>query len=272
MAIPRFPPVPVGHSRPSGAPSWNNNPSTDPHSGYAADLLDAASGLHHHVVVQQSPIPAIDPAEVRPTKRGYWIAGIIAGIGILIGVAGGAGLFVLAAASVTPSTRIPLNGTGTATGNVRLTAGQNWAVYSTSDASWDVECTAMSGAKKAAVTQPGGDFDFTDHGRTWYKVAEVKAPGDGTYAFNCAPSRYATDAEGLANAQYFVGDSNSAKTFIGGIFGGFAVLFGVPFIAIVTAVIIGVVTGVKRGNHKKRLMAERYGAPRPPYGQAPPVR
>lgn len=269
MAIPRFSPVPVGHGRRYGAPTSNNNPSTDSHSVYAPDLLDAASGLHHHVVVQQSPTPAIDPGELRPTKRGYWIAGIIAGLGILIGVAGGAGLFLFAAGSVTPDTRIPLSGTGTATGNVRLTAGQDWAVYSTSDASWDVECTATSGTTKAAVTEPGGDFDFTDHGRTWYKVAEVKAPAEGTYAFSCTPSQYATDAEGLATARYFVGDSNSAKSFIGGIFGGFAVLFGVPFIAIVIAVTIGVVTGVKRGNHKKRLLAERYG-PRW-YGQAPPA-
>lgn len=268
MAIPRFPPAPVAHCRPSGTPSWNNNPPTDPHSVYTPDTLDAASGLHHHVVVQQSPIPAIDPAELRPSKRGYWIAGIIAGLGILIGVAGGVGLFVLAAGSVTPDTRIPLSGTGNATGNVRLTAGQDWAVYATSDASWDVQCTATSGATKAAVTQPGDDFDFTDHGHTWYKVAEVKAPADGTYAFSCTPSQYATDAEGLATAQYFVGDSNSAKSFIGGIFGGFAVLFGVPFIAIVLAVIIGVVTGVRRGNHKKRLLAERYGPP-PGYGPAP---
>lgn len=216
--------------------------------------------------MQQSPTPAIDPAELRPRKRGYWIAGIIAAVGILIGVAGGAGLFVFAASSATPGTRIPLGGTGTATGSARLTSDRQWAVYSTSDASWDVRCTATSGTAKATVTDPSDDTDFSYHGRTWYKVAQVSIPADGTYAFTCTPSRYATAAEGLATAQYFVGDAASARTFITGIFGGFAVLFGVPFIAILVAVIIAVVTAVRRGNHKKRLIAERYG---PPYGQTP---
>jgi len=224
--------------------------------------------------VYQSPTPAIDPSELRPGKRGYWIAGIIAGLGILIGVAGGFGLIAYGASMAEPDTKIMLSGTGSATGSVRLTADQKWAVFSTTDSSWDIQCTARSGSTAASVTDPDSEANFTSGGTTWYQVAQVTAPADGTYAFTCGP---APDAIGndAGSARYFVGEASTLGQLFGTLFAAFGVLFGVPFIAIVAAVIIGVVTGVKRGNHRKRLMAERYGPPPgppgpPSYGQAPP--
>lgn len=221
-----------------------------------------APGLHHDGPVYQSPPPRIDPAELRPRTRWFWIAGIIAAVGILVGVGGGVALFVYGAGSIMPDSRTTLTGTGTATGQARLTADKDWAVYSTTDSSWDIECTAEQGGQRATVTDPGEESNFTRNGETWYEVARVKVPADGTYAFSCRPTADAIGSD-VQTARYFVGEASSVGTFIGSLFGGFAVLFGVPFVAILAAVIIAVVTGVKRGNHRKRLTAERYG--RPPY-------
>jgi len=219
--------------------------------------------------VHQSPTPAVDPSELRPRKRAYWIAGIIAGVGIIVGVLGGVGLIVYGASSFQPDSRFTLSGTGNASGNVALTADQEWAVFSTTDASWEIQCTATAGANTASVTDPGEDANFTSGGRTWHEVARVKAPADGTYAFSCRPSGDATSAD-VGTAEYFVGEAPDIGTFFGGLFGGFVVLFGVPFLTIMTGVIISVVTAVKRSNHRKRLMAERYGPPPgPSYGPPP---
>lgn len=271
-------PDPLGRFRPRTLPTCTNNSPAGRHSGRVRNTLDAAYGLHQHGPVHQSPTPPIDPSELRPGKRGYWIAGIIAVIGIIIGVGGGVGLFVYGFSMIEPDTKSMLSGTGSATGNVRLTADQEWAVYSTASTSWDVRCTATSGSNTASVTDPDSAENFTSGGQTWYLVAQVKAPADGTYAFTCGPSPDAVDND-VNSAHYFIGEASSFGTIFGSVFGGFAVLFGVPLIAIVVAVIIAAVTGVKRGNHRKRLMAERYGpppgppgyGPPPPYGQRPPA-
>ena len=222
--------------------------------------VDVAPGLHHHGPVYQSPHPPIDPAELRPRKRWFWIAGVIAAAGILIGVGGGVALFVYGAGSIMPDSHSALTGTGTATGRAQLTADKDWAVFSTTDASWDVACTAEQGGRRASVTDPGENSNFTRNGETWYEVARVKVPADGAYVFSCRPSADATGSD-VQTAHYFVGEAPELGTFFGGLFGGFAVLFGVPFLAVLAAVIISVVTGVKRGNHRKRLMAQRYGPP-----------
>lgn len=210
------------------------------------------------------PQVVVDPAEVRPRRKWFWIAGIIAGVGIIVGVGGGVGLFVFGATSMTPDTRTTLSGSGTATGSVRLTADAEWAIFSTTDASWDVQCAASAGGDQATVTAPDETVTFTTGGSTWHEVARVKAPSDGAYAFTCRPvsGDPGSDASG---ARYLVGEAPELGAFFGGLFGGFALLFGVPFVAVLAAVIISVVTGVRRSDHRRRLIMER-GGYRPPPG------
>ena len=213
-------------------------------------------------------MPSIDPSELRPARRWYWIAGIIAAAGIVIGVAGGVVLFVYGTTSMIPDRLTGLSGTGTASGNVRLTAGQDWAVFATSDASWEVTCTVQGSSGNGTVTDPDETANFTSDGGTWWEVARIRVTADGTYRVGCAPKQDGTSME-AQSARYMVGEAPSLGAFFGGLFGGFAVLFGVPFIAVVIAAVICMVTGVRRGGHRKRLLAERYGPPRPPYPMYP---
>lgn len=209
-------------------------------------------------------MPSIDPSELRPARRWYWIAGIIAVVGIVIGVGGGVTLFVYGTASMTPDNLTGLSGSGTASGSVRLTAGQDWAVFATSDASWDVTCSARGTSGNATVSDPGETVNFTSHGGQWWEVARIRAPADGTYQVSCSPKPDAVST-GVDATRYMVGEAPSIGVFFGSLFGGFAVLFGVPFIACVTGGVIAIVTGVRRGGHRKQLLAERYGPPYPPY-------
>jgi ABC-type antimicrobial peptide transport system permease subunit len=226
--------------------------------------------MHHYGPVNPPPPVLVDPSELRPRRKWFWIAGIVAGVGILVGLGGGIGLFVYGATSVMPDTRTTLQGTGTAAGGVRLTAGRDWAVFSTTDSSWEVKCAATGpGGRAASVTDPNETMNFTHDGATWHEVARVKAPVDGTYQMRCAPTGFQPTAD-MASARYMVGEAPSLGAFFGGLFGGFAVLFGVPFVAVLAAVIISVVTGVRRGNHRKRLLAERSGGYGPPGPPPPP--
>jgi hypothetical protein len=226
--------------------------------------------LHHDGHVNTPPRVTVDPSELRPRRKWFWIAGIIAGAGVFLGVAGGVGLFVFTATSVMPSPRTVLTdqGHGHGSGNVAMTAAKEWAVFSTTDASWDLACSAAGPNGAARVTDPDESMNFTTNGEQWHEVARIKAPADGTYRVSCAPSDDASSTD-ITSARYMVGAAPSLGVFFGGLFGGFAVLFGVPFVAVIAAVIISVVTGVRRGNHRKRLMAERFGGYGPPPGPPP---
>lgn len=210
--------------------------------------------------MQRPPLPPIDRSELRPGRWWYGIAGITAVIGILIGVYGGFDLFARSAIPTDPVSHHALSDTGT--GEVRLAAGQEWAVFSTADSSWKLECTARSGKYSASMTYPAVETAGTGNGRGWYVKVWVTPPADGTYRFRCGP----LEEDDFGNVgRLFAGQVAGYYT----IYGRVAVL-ALLSISMITSVIISIVTRVKRRSHE-RLIAERYGPAQgpPPRDRAP---
>ncbi|GAA2098589.1 hypothetical protein GCM10009780_46940 [Actinomadura alba] len=113
----------------------------------------------------------------------------------------------------------------------------------------NAQCTVTSpSGQDVPVTSPSGTFTVTTGGRTWEEIHVVEATEAGAHRLTCQGE----------NGEYATGRHPDVAAF-GGLIGGVASLILLPLIGVVTGTIIAIVTGVKRGGHRKRLLAERYG-------------
>ncbi|WP_203902905.1 hypothetical protein [Virgisporangium aliadipatigenens] len=207
------------------------------------------------------PYP-IDPRDVRPSRAWYLVATVIAVLGIVAAPL----LVVLGFASFgsaigqLPSLDTQFNG-GAAT-TVELTAGKKSAIYAVV-----LEDTAGSaGATCTATPVSGGTIDLsplsydasaTAEGSTWSILYEITVSQDGQYSITCTSNTRVPGTD-----VYAIGDSIEVGGFMARVFGGAGAFVGaiaVPCVGLFIALIIAIVTGVRRSSHKARLQRERMG-------------
>jgi len=207
------------------------------------------------------PYP-IDPRDVRPSRTWYVVAVVIA----LLGLVAAPLLVVLGLASFgsaigqLPSLDAQFNG-GTPT-TVELKAGQKSAVYAVvledSAGAAGANCTgaAVSGGT-ISLTPIGYDASATAEGSTWSILYEITVSQDGQYSITC------TSDTGVPGTDvYAVGDAVEVGGFMARIFGGAGAIFGAflaPCVGIFIAVVIAIITGVRRSSYRSRLQRERMG-------------
>jgi hypothetical protein len=195
------------------------------------------------------PPPSIHSSELRPGRGWYFFAALLAIILIAVGVGGfGYGVFS-AVSSIDVGQRFNAGETVTA----QLKPDPRGAIFArvvTHGYAPQADCTVTGpSGQKVTLFEPSGTFSTTSAGATWREIFVIEATESGTHRIVCQSAD--------TNAFSVGKDADVGKLF-GGIFGGIASLFILPFAGIVLGVIISVVVGVKRGNHRRRLLAERF--------------
>lgn len=194
--------------------------------------------------------PRIEARQLRPARKWYIVAGVIA----VLGVMAGAGLGIAGVTSVVRE--LPDIVAEFDTGepaSVNLTAGRQWAIYAAvgdtgqTIGSHHATCTvAGSAGGKIAVRPVPYEFTFSRAGRSWVAVGEFAVPVDGRYEVSCTSQR------GEA-AHYAVGEGPELRGFVTGIVGSVAALIGLPCLGLLVAGVIGLVVAVRRSSHRTRL-------------------
>lgn len=195
------------------------------------------------------PPPSVHPSELRPGRGGYVFAVVFAVVLTALGVGGFAFGVFSAVKSIDVGQRFNAGETVTA----QLQPSPRGAIYArvvTSGYQPQAQCTVTGPAGgKVTLAPPGGRFSTTSGGFTWSEIFVIEATESGTHHVVCESSE---------TTAFTVGKHADVGKLFGGIFGGLASLMILPFAGIVTGVIIAVVVGVKRGNHRRRLLAERF--------------
>lgn len=195
------------------------------------------------------PPPRVHSSELRPGRGWYFCAALIAVVLTAAGVGGFAFGVFSAVKSIDVGQRFNTGETVTA----QLKPSPRGAIYARVVASGyapQADCT-ISGpsGRQATLSPPDGSFSMTSAGATWREIFVIEATESGTHHIVCRSNETST---------FSVGKDADVGRLFGGIFGGIASLLILPFTGIVIGVIIAVVVGVKRGNHRRRLLAERF--------------
>jgi hypothetical protein len=208
-------------------------------------------------MVSPHPPPLVDAGELRPRRLWYWVGGVI----ILIGIIGGVVGFVLGLVNAVklPEFSARFNDGGQGTFQVDQSgqtarAGRAWQLYATTPmTNTEVAkvCT-ISGAGEASLGFPSYSHQVTSGGQTWNLVASIAIERPGRYTVSCR------DGSG---AEFAVAYGNSGGGFFASIVAVFAAGFGPPIAGILIGGLIMIVTGMRRGGHKRRLMAQRMMPP-----------
>ena len=199
------------------------------------------------------PAPQIDPRQLRPGRAWYWIAGVIAVLGICIGP----GLSVFGFASLRSDLpQIKQEFDAGSPASVRLTKAGAWAIYANNPAARGstaarpaVTCTGESDAGTIDISPSTGNFNFSDGRHQWQLLYDVKVSATGTYRISCSSNDQAVD-------HFAVGTAVNLRGFLGKVFGSLGLLLGVPCVALLVAGIIALITALRRNSHRKRLQAE----------------
>jgi hypothetical protein len=198
------------------------------------------------------PPPRIDPRDLKPGRGWFVVAGVIALVFILVGIGGFAWGLVTALGEVKLGKRF---GAGEAV-TVRMLPNPATGIFARQEPTGgrtDADCTVTSASGQTVpLSAPNATFTSTINGVTWQEIYVVDVTAAGDYRVTCASAE---------TPEFATGKDPELGTFFGGLAGGLGALFVLPFIGMVIAAIIAIVTGVRRGNHRRRLLAERYGYP-----------
>ena len=200
------------------------------------------------------PAARIDPKELRPSRRWFIPAGVIATLSLVIGFAG----VVWFSLGIIETTKIDQRFRPGQTVTVTIESGKRTAIYVPEDArlASGPRCTVLDrSGRHLPIREPGSTTTMSTGDETWLEIFIVGAPVEpGPHQMTCES---ATTVDFATGGHLEVGET----------FGRLGLVAIVPVVGIATAVIMAVVVGVKRGRHRKRLIAERYGPPPPgPYG------
>lgn len=181
----------------------------------------------------------IDPAILRPRRRWFVVAGVVAFVGIVVGGV----IFAVVLLSVLNEAKpVATFGSGQ-TVTVSLVASPRPAIYVSDPGSLSGRCTVTSSSgQQVPITQLLNVETLVFGGQRWQVGYHIDVPGPGEYRVTCT---------GPA-ARYGVGTPPSTARLIGAILA----LVLIPGVSIVIAVIITVVVLVRRGRNRRRLLAE----------------
>jgi hypothetical protein len=180
-------------------------------------------------------VQPIDPRQLRPRRRWYGIAVLVA----VLFTAGGVGAFTLGLVSAVksiPQFTYALQGAAS-DATVELNAG-TYGVYVPEAA--PTTCTYGDGVRSS---EPSATLTFTRNGQSWVWVSNITVDARAKYQVSCDSGTFA------------IGEKPEVGQFAGGLAGGILALAGLPCIGITIGGIIALVTGLRRSSHKKRLLS-----------------
>jgi hypothetical protein len=186
-------------------------------------------------------------SQIRPGKKWFVVAGAIAVIGIVAGVAA----FVFGLVTVTRSVgnfeASSLNGQSVS----RHLEPGTYAFFVDENDSRAADC-ALTEPNRVHTRPPNYTLTFTRNGRSWSYRGDVTVNDAGDYAMSCNGPAFA------------VGKAPNGAKFAGGLAGALGGLFGLPCLGIMIGAIIALVVGLRRGASRKALLAAQrgYGYPR----------
>ncbi|UQT57972.1 hypothetical protein M4V62_24370 [Streptomyces durmitorensis] len=202
------------------------------------------------------PPPRIDARQLRPRRRWFVVAGVIAAICVGIGIAS----FVLTLTSTVDSVD---DGEAFASGQsvtLRIGPDDHAAIYVRSPFIARAHCKVVSGPSGSAprVTTPDSSFTVTKGSVEWQRAFVLKTDTDADYRVMC------DDARGALT--FAPGDDADLASFVGGI----VVTVVVPLLGLLAGAGIAIIVGVRRGRHRRWLEAQAYygyrGTPPPNAG------
>lgn len=188
--------------------------------------------------MQPGVAPAVASSELRPKRMWFVVAGGIAFAGVVAGV-----LMLVYGISGISAPMIRTFGEGE-TVSVRL--DQDSAIYIASgDRMYGSTCVVTSAdGKPVATNGEVAPFTKTVDGQQWElrRTFRVATPGDYRVACTEAPGPYA------------IANEPDVPRFVIGIVS----LFALSGLGVLVGGILAIVVGVKRSNHRRRLLEERW--------------
>jgi hypothetical protein len=162
------------------------------------------------------------------------VAGVIAAAGVITGGV----LFVLVITGAIPDHTFSPGETVT----VQLKRHPEPAFYVTDSGSPDDACYAEDqSGQRIDPHRQSTDITVNDNGVQWHLLSRLTLPSDGTYKVTCVGT--STNA----TARYAIGTPPDAARI--------ATMILIPVGALAVALVITIVTAVRRGAHRRRLMS-----------------
>ncbi|MGH3645759.1 MAG: hypothetical protein ACRDTM_01050 [Micromonosporaceae bacterium] len=214
--------------------------------------------------------PRVSAAELRPHQLWYVAAGVIAVLGLLVGVVTAGPKLTGAGETPTLWLRFGPGGSG-GPALMQLTADRTWGVYVDSDAddpdAYATRCTAgaMAGAGEITLSRPAQSYEFTSRDARWHLIYEITVTREGNYGVECDP-----DGPNVTAEEYALGTSVDVKQAPLQRARALGVLAGTACPALLIGGVIALVVTLRRNSHRRRLLAQRTPAGPPPPGPQPP--
>ncbi|MEV0649793.1 hypothetical protein AB0I28_31510 [Phytomonospora sp. NPDC050363] len=199
----------------------------------------------------------VSPADVTPKKRWYWIAAVLAVLGVVLGC----GAILLTGKIF--SGALPDSGKTFPSGelsSVQFTSTNEQVIYVqlpfdvNSNTSIPPNNTVCTGGPAVTLEKVTEEIMLPDQGanRMWRAVYTATASSTGDHALMCEQS----DGE---IATYGLGEMPWGGAMLAGV-GFFILAIGLPCLCILIALVIVVVVIVKRRSNRKRLEANSTGS------------
>ncbi|MGW6055191.1 serine/arginine repetitive matrix protein 2 [Streptomyces sp. NPDC055189] len=190
------------------------------------------------------PPPRIDAGELRPRRRWFVVAGLIAALCVGIGIAS----FVMTLTSTVDSVDDSEAFTSGQSVTLRIGPDDAAAIYVRSPFISRAHCEVVSAPAGSVprVTTPDSTFTVTKGSVEWQRVFVLKADTAADYRVQCDDPRGALT--------FAPGDDADFASFVGGI----VVTVVVPLLGLLAGAGIAIIVGVRRGRHRRWLEAQAY--------------
>ena len=181
------------------------------------------------------PPPPSPPGRLlRPRRLWFVVAGVIAAAGLITGAV----LFILNVTGALPDRTF---GPGE-TVSIQLKRSPEPGFYVTDAGSPDDTCYAQGpSGQRIDPHRMSATVTVNDNDTVWHVLSRLKLPSDGTYQVTCLKT--ATNA----GARYAVSTPPDAVRI--------ATMILIPIGALATALVITIITAVRRNAYRRRLMA-----------------
>lgn len=200
------------------------------------------------------PAPPVIPAKDLRPRRFWYVVAALLGV-VLVGA--GVTFIVLTVGNTMRSVDAAHSFAGGDQRTFSFTRGRTRAIYVSPYGRGHVDCRVPT-ALADSMTQPAGTFRVTRGARSWDRVFEFTPKTTGDYPVSCTSE---------LPAEFALGDKPEVGDMVGGIFAA----IGCFLTAAVAVPVICVVTAVRRGRCRRRLIAAAPAPPMPPMWGPPPM-